>query len=193
MNTLPRLKHYSFEEWLALEAATNVRHELIGGELVAMGGGTDLHNLIALGLRDALKRGLGDRRCRIYVADVKLRVGEEGYYPDVMVSCSTADTHRLYKAEPVLVAEVLSDTSVHRDRVTKLHAYRHLESFKAYLILSQEAPRIEAYLPSDEGWDRTDHGIDDTLAIPSLALSVPVRTVYAEVLSELGYAEGAGA
>ena len=175
-----------------MEQATNDRYEFIGGDLVAMGGGTDLHNLIALGLRDALKQGLSDRRCRIYVADVKLRIGEEGFYPDVMMSCSEPDRHRLYKTEPVLVAEVLSDTSVHRDRVTKLRAYRQLESLKAYLILSQEAPRIEAYLPSAKDWDRFDYGIDDTLTVSSLALSVPVQMIYAEVLSELGYANGDG-
>ena len=192
MKLLSRTRRYSFEEWLSLEETTNVRHELIGGEPVAMGGGTDLHNLIALGLRDALKQGLGNRRCRIYVADVKLKVGEDGYYPDVMVSCSEADQHRLYKTEPVLVVEVLSDTSVHRDRVTKLRAYRRLDSLKAYLILSQEAPRIEAYLAAVHGWERFDFSIGDALVISSLALSVPVRTIYAEVLSELGYAEGGG-
>ncbi|MDQ2696617.1 MAG: Uma2 family endonuclease [Pseudomonadota bacterium] len=190
MNTLLRTRRYTFEQWLALEETASVRHELAGGELLAMGGGTDLHNLIALGLRDALRQGLGARRCRVYVADVKLKVGEDGYYPDVMVSCSEADSHRLYKTEPVLVAEVLSDTSVHRDRVTKLNAYRQLPSLKAYLILSQEAPRIEAYLPAADGWERFEYGIDDTVVIASLGLSVPVRAVYAEVLGELGYAAG---
>jgi len=177
----------SFDDWLEQENDHAIRHELIHGELWAMVGGTDLHNLIALGLRDALKTRLGSPSCRIFVADVKLRVGEDGFYPDVMVSCSTTDQNRLYKTEPTLLAEVLSDTSVQRDRVTKYAAYRRLSSLQAYLLLSQEAPRVETHCRDGEHWRRSEYTVDEHIELPGLTSAVPVREIYAEVLEFMGF------
>lgn len=177
----------SFEDWLEQENQQAFRHELIDGERWAMVGGTDLHNLIALGLRDALKSRLGHPPCRIFVSDVKLRVGEDGFYPDVMVNCSPTDQNRLYKTEPSLLAEVLSDTSVYRDRVTKYNAYRRLPSLQAYLLLSQEAPRVEVHDRDGGHWRGREYGIDDTIELAGPALSIPVREIYGEVLVSMGF------
>jgi Uma2 family endonuclease len=187
METAHIRSRLSFEAWCEQEDCSEVRHELINGELWAMVGGTDLHNLIALGLRDALKRRLPPGSCRIYVADVKLRVEDDGYYPDVMVSCSATDRERLYKTEPVLLAEVLSDTSVRRDRVDKLVGYRRLASLQTYLLLSQEAPRVEAWQRDEQGWLKSEFGVDDAVRLDGVVEDVPVREIYAEVLGEMGF------
>ena len=85
---------YSFEDLLEIEALTGLKYELLDGQIVAMAGGTKAHNLIALGLFTELDTQK-ENHCRLYVADVKLRIDKEhiesekdtSTYPDVMLAC----------------------------------------------------------------------------------------------------------
>ena len=55
------IAHYEpigFDDYLDLEEAGEIRHELIGGRPLAMIGSTNLHNLIAGGLSIALRSRL---------------------------------------------------------------------------------------------------------------------------------------
>ena len=136
----------TLDEIDALEDATGQRYELWHGEPVANTGGTLRHNLIALGLSRAIYPRL-QPGCRVVVADVKLRLGEatdsNATYPDVMVVCDPLPGS--YQTRPVLLAEVLSDSSTRRDRVDKHGAYTALESLAAYLILSQQEVLVDVY------------------------------------------------
>lgn len=183
----PLPKHLSFEDYLALEETGEIRHELIDSKLYAMIGTTDLHNLIAGGLYTALRSRLRGGLCRVFMENVKVRVEDDAFYPDVFVTCGICDNDRLVKTEPVLIAEVLSPTSVQRDRVVKPPRYRQLASLQAYLLLSQEAPRVERYGPPD--WQsKREYGLDDLIDLPELQLALPVREIYEEVLSDFGLA-----
>lgn len=86
----PVRKPMTLAELEALEDTTGQRYELWHGEPIAMTSGTLKHNLIALGLRDAIKPQLKPG-CRVVVADVKLHLSEaadsDAAYPDVMVVC----------------------------------------------------------------------------------------------------------
>jgi Uma2 family endonuclease len=108
----PARKPMTLDEIDALEDATGQRYELWHGEPVAMTGGTLRHNLIALALSRAIYPRL-QPGCRVVVADVKLCLGEavdsNATYPDVMVVCDPLPGS--YQTRPVLLAEVLSDSS----------------------------------------------------------------------------------
>jgi Uma2 family endonuclease len=125
----PVRKPLSFDEIEALEDAIGQRYELWHGEPIAMTGGTLKHNLIALGLYQSIYPQLKPG-CRVVVADVKLRLSEaadsDAAYPDVMVVCEPLPGS--YQTRPVLLAEVLSDSSVRRDRVDKHSAYTAWET-----------------------------------------------------------------
>lgn len=181
------LKPMTFPELEALEEATGQRYELWHGEPVAMTGGTLKHNLIALGLRDAIRPQL-KTNCWVTVADVKLRLdqADDGHtvYPDLMVVCKPLPGS--YQTRPVLLAEVLSDSSVRRDRVDKRLAYTTLESLETYLILSQQEVLVEVYQRAT-GWQRERYqGLDSEIRLTTPELHLSLRTIYAEVLADLG-------
>ncbi|HAC64585.1 MAG TPA: hypothetical protein DCF68_13880 [Cyanothece sp. UBA12306] len=149
---------YSFEDLLELEELTGVKYELIDGLVLAMTGGTKAHNLIALGLFteiDAQK----DEYCRLYVADVKLRINQEhkhnqkdtSTYPDVMLACGEEESD-LYEEYPLLLAEVLSDSTVRKDKGIKREKYLNLPSLSAYLIFSQTEIMVTVYQRQEKGW-----------------------------------------
>ncbi|MGF1602835.1 MAG: Uma2 family endonuclease [Thermosynechococcaceae cyanobacterium] len=148
----------SFDDLLELEELTGVKYELIDGQVVAMTGGTKAHNLIALGLFteiDAQK----DEQCRLYVADVKLRINEQlrkgekdtSTYPDVMLACGEEESD-LYEEHPLLLAEVLSDSTARKDKGDKRDKYLELPSLYAFLILSQTEIMVTLYQREGNEW-----------------------------------------
>lgn len=185
-STLKRMTHTDLE---ILEERTGQRYELWQGQPVAMTGGTLKHNLIALGLRDVLKPQIKPG-CRVTVADVKLHLDvaddSDATYPDVMVVCDPqADSS--YQTQPVLLAEVLSDSSVRRDRVDKHAAYTALGSLEAYVILSQQDVEVDVYQRANNWQRERFQSVQAEIEIAALQIRVSLRDVYAEVLADLGY------
>ena len=59
-------------EYLAIEAASDVRHEFFDGEMFAMSGGSLWHNLIKDNFARALGNRLEGRGCRVITSDQRL-------------------------------------------------------------------------------------------------------------------------
>jgi Uma2 family endonuclease len=95
------------DEYVALEETSEVKHELVGGEIYAMTGASPRHNTIALDIARRLDAAGRPKGCRVFASDVKLRVPSvDYYYPDVMLVCDPAgDDERMVHA-PCLVVEI---------------------------------------------------------------------------------------
>ncbi len=183
----PALKDLTFDELEALEDWDGLRYELWGGEPVAMTGGTPAHNLIALALARTIYPQLKGTHCRVFMADVGLRLGtstrSNKAYPDVMIVCNLKP--EAYQTEPVLVAEVLSESSVGRDRNTKFKAYKSLATVQVYLILSQTAVEIEVYRRAS-GWaEEVFRGGEAVIELAQPLLLLPLRAIYEDVWDDL--------
>lgn len=112
-------------EYLAMERASSVKHELWNGEVFAMTGGTLVHAALAMNIGRALINALEDRRCLVLSSDAKVHVPlTRGFvYPDVSVVCGesrTYDEHHDVLLDPILVVEVLSESTERFDRGDKL-------------------------------------------------------------------------
>ena len=135
-------------DYLALEDASEVRHEYVGGEIHAMVGGTMRHNRIAGNIYRLLASRLEGTPCQVFMEGMKLHVQAADciYYPDVFVHCGSAvagDAKLVHDA--ALVVEVLSDSTAEIDRREKLVAYRKLPGLRAYWIVSQDEQRVEVH------------------------------------------------
>lgn len=180
------IKPLTFDELEALEDRDGLRYELWDGRPVAITGGTLAHNLIALGLRDVIKPQLKPG-CGVTGADVGLRFDPSVYsnkaYPDVMVVCHP-DPERV-QTHPMLVAEVLSESSVGRDRNQKFRAYTTLHSVEVYLILSQTAIEVEVYRRA-RGWtEEVYQGGEAVIELETPEMRLPLRDIYEDVWDEL--------
>ncbi|WP_018111811.1 Uma2 family endonuclease [Thermus igniterrae] len=175
------LRPLSLEEYLDWEQKAPVKHELVEGLPHAMAGASRAHNLIATNL--ALLLGPLARRkgCRLYVADMKLRVGERTvYYPDLMVVCAPPPENPFYEEAPCLVVEVLSQSTEGVDRREKLWRYLALPSLEGYLLVSALEERVELYRKGPEGvlYQVLEEG---EAFLPCLEGTLPLREVYAGV------------
>lgn len=142
------------DEYLALEAQSDIRHEYLDGQAYAMAGGTDAHTTIALNLASELRSHLRGTGCRVFMSDMKVQInqGTKFFYPDVMVTCDPGDRNQpLYKSAPCLIVEVLSNSTEAFDRGRKFAAYRHLDSLQEYVLISAQQPQVDIFRRSAAG------------------------------------------
>jgi Uma2 family endonuclease len=170
--------HYllSVEEYLELERDSSVRHEYVGGELYAMTGASRRHNRIAGNIYRRLADAAEGSPCRVYISDMKVRLKDAFYYPDVMVACEEPPEDEYTEDAPCMVVEVLSPGTEGTDRREKLAAYQSLPSLRMYLIVAQDERLVTHYSRDASGrWrrgDLTGEGRFDVPCPPSVNLTL---------------------
>jgi Uma2 family endonuclease len=140
----------SFDSFLAMEQRASRRHELVGGRVYAMAGGSERHDLAAGLLYEALAPKARARGCRPFTSNRLVRLGDAAYYPDVFVVCGPA-ADQFYERDLTVVVEVLSPSTSDTDRREKAVAYAGAESFQRYLLVDPTLRRIECAEPSADG------------------------------------------
>ncbi|MBI3210107.1 MAG: Uma2 family endonuclease [Candidatus Solibacter usitatus] len=176
------------EEYLAIERKAATKSEYFRGEMFAMSGGTYPHHVIAMNISGRLYSALEDRHCAVFAEGLRLRVSSSGLYtyPDVMVICGKpefADGEKDTVTNPVLIFEVLSESTEDRDRGFKSTHYRSIPSVREFVIVSQTEPLVEMYRRQDDGtWIIMDiRGLDATVQFASLGCSLSMRQIYRNV------------
>ena len=183
------LNRFTPEEYLALERNAEFRSEYIDGHIIAMTpGALRPHILLVTELVRELAAHLLDSRCEVYSNDMRVKVSATGdyVYPDVAVSCEPdfEDERCDTLVSPVLVIEVLSDSTERHDRGTKLNLYRRIESLREYVLFSQKEPLVERYVRDGDFWRFTSiEGPDAVLVLDSVGLEVPLRSLYSKALT----------
>ena len=152
----------SFDEFCEAEGRSDRRHELVGGRVYAMAGGSERHDLVAGLIYEAIASGARVSGCRPFMANRLMRTNAgSGYYPDVMVVCGPA-AHRLYEVNPALVVEVLSRSTEDVDR-REAQAYATGISLRQYVLVDPDHRRIEIAIPSADSLAWTVLGPGDVL------------------------------
>ena len=179
--------YYTTEEYLELERASELKHEYISGEIVAMAGATRAHNLITGNVAQRLRNQLEGRPCETYSNDMRVRTTPSDYtYPDVVVVCGEPqfeDAGLDTLLNPTVVIEVLSKTSEARDRGEKFSDYRAIESVREIVFVSQHKPRVEHYLrQANDEW--TLHEVTDpagAIKLSSIGCTLTLAEIYERV------------
>ncbi len=181
----------TYEQYLDAEHASVVKHEYLRGEVYAMAGGTPTHAALAMAIGAALANALAGRQCRVFGSDLRVRVEatDLSTYPDVTVICGrlqTADGDEDAATNPILIVEVLSDSTEAYDRGEKFAHYRRLPSLREYILVSQHERRLEAYARNSEGaWVLAEAGATERLALRSLDdVVLDVDMIYRDPLAE---------
>jgi Uma2 family endonuclease len=178
--------HYSFADYLAVEAMSVVRHEFLNGAIYAMAGGSALHAALAMAAGARLLDALRGGPCRVFSSDLRVRVRPTGLatYPDVTVVCgdvSSDPDSRETVANPLVVVEVLSDSTMEYDLGDKFEHYRQIESLRAVVYVWQSERRIEVRRRGADGsWASASSGPGDGARIDALGCGLEVDGVYAD-------------
>jgi Uma2 family endonuclease len=172
------------EEYLTRERHADVRSEYIDGQIVTMPSGASRpHNLIVSALSGSIGEQLQDGPCEVYINDMRVKVSASGdyLYPDLAVSCDPEFENRICDSllSPVLIIDVLSDSTEGYDRRKKFGIYRQIESLREYVLVSQNEPRAERHVRQGDSWHFSSvDGLDASLALASIRLEVPMKRLY---------------
>lgn len=172
------------EEYIRQELSSTVRHEFINGKLFEMPGEKDINNEMAGVFYTLLLLHFKPKSCFVYNHDVKVGIpgGEKYYYPDVFVTAEPKTEHNKYiKYEPLLIVEVVSESSQTHDYVNKYLDYIQIPSLKYYLIAEPETTLITVYErgEGDEWIARKYTRLEDAVQLPALELQLPMAEIYA--------------
>jgi Uma2 family endonuclease len=181
MSTARRL-HHGYDDYLAIEAYSELRHEYLDGEIYAMAGGTPEHG--ALTARMTIVVGNLLSRCTPLTSDVRVRIEATGLttYPDASFVCGPAQRSaidRLAVTNPAILVEVTSPSTEDYDRGDKLSHYRQISSVQVVLIVSHAAPRITVVERDGDAWRTTDVRAGERVDLRAFAASFAVDDVYA--------------
>ncbi len=186
MSTAPELDLVSVEDYLRQERESQVKHEYLGGAVYAMTGGRNRHNLLASNTLLALGSQLRGTACRAFNSDTKIRIRlpdhTRFYYPDVSVICEQNSLDEVFQDRPVLVVEVLSESTRRTDLGEKAEAYQTLASLEFYLLVEQKACAVIAYRRTDQGFKRDVYeGLSSVISLPQLGIELPLSEIYEAV------------
>jgi len=188
MNTVPALKHYSIEDYLAAEEIAEFKSEYYAGEIYPMAGGTINHNRIAGNVHFALKLVLKGKPFEVFIGDVKLQIPhtESFTYPDILVIKGQPDywqNRRDTVCSAQLLVEVLSDSTKDYDRGGKFEIYRHLPDLQDYILISQDKIHVEHYVKqAPRQWLLTEYSaLNDHLPIAQLGETLALSDIYDKV------------
>jgi len=161
LKDLPR-RHYTLEEYFALERVGDARYEYWDGDIVCMSGGTRRHYLISERLRSKLTALLSGRPCEAFSGSVPIKTPSlpPYRYPDLSVVCGELQFEEINGIDallnPILIVEVLSPGTELLDRNQKRDAYQSLSSMQEYLLIAQDEPHITQFVREGNGWRRSD-------------------------------------
>lgn len=176
-------KKYTLEEYIQHELKSPVRSEFIHGQLFEMAGEKDINNRIALRVAFLLTQFLEDRGYEIYAHDMKVKIFEEDkyYYPDVFVTQElSTETNQYIKSEPVLIVEVVSESSQVNDYVDKYLAYTKIPSLQYYIIVEPETTLITCYRRTyNSEWSTSKYTrSEDIVILEALDFSFQLKQIY---------------
>ncbi len=181
-------KIYTAEEYLALEVESETRNEFRNGEIVPMTGGTPTHNELIRALIVVLSLGLRGKPYQVFVADQRLWIPDCNLYtyPDVMIVPRPVELKSGRKdtvTNPILIAEVLSNSTKAYDRDEKFAAYRTIPTFQEYLLIDQSRCYVEQFTKQGaHQWLFTEYNDRDArITLAAIEAEIAMAELYENV------------
>ena len=186
MGDSPEKKHYTVEEYFALEEISEIRHEYFDGEIFAMAGTSLNHNRLTRRVANLIEKQ-AKRHCDVFIENVKLEAIKDFYYsyPDVMLTCNPFDLREKNKiAHPSLIVEVLSKSTEIYDKTTKLKKYKAIGSVQYYMLVSQYEMSVELYSRVNETlWHYEEFTEQNTIInLDKLEISISLSDIYENIV-----------
>ena len=184
MAVLTKPPGVSVEDYLEGEAVAAVRHEYLGGAVYAMAGGTSNHSAITLNTGGSLFASLRGRKCRAFNSDMKLRLELPNhtrfYYPDLQVVCDPKSGDSLYQDRPVVIVEVLSESTRRTDLGEKRDAYLTIPTLKVLLFIESEAATALVFRRKPQGGFAEEFysGAEAVIELPEIEARLPLADAF---------------
>ncbi len=189
------------EQYFALEEKSDIRQEYYQGEIYDLAGGSVNHARIVRNFAHFSFDQLIEKSCEIFTSEMKVHIEAVDLftYPDILIIYGQPQFYKKRDdvvLNPVLIAEVLSESTKSYDRGDKFYFYRQIPTLKHYLIIDQYSLHIEYFqLGQDGHWILSEFSdLNEPLKIRQPDFSLTLKDIYRGVTfsEEKGKAEKAG-
>ncbi len=181
------LSTYTLSDYREMEARAETKHEFHDGYISAMAGGTPEHSLISMNVGRSIgnELQLKGKLCFVYGSDARIHISatQRIYYPDVSVVCgktekSEQDPQAI--VNPILIVEVLSESTSAFDRGAKFTHYRQISTLREYVLLSQTEAMVDTFYRTEDGtWEiHSIIEISDRLHLKSIDCEISMADIY---------------
>ena len=186
MSTAAQFEPISVRDYLDGERNARRKHEYVHGFVHAMAGANNRHNRIASNATGLLFSQLSGQECEAFNSDTKIRVrqsaGTRFYYPDASVVCDPNSDADSFHDHPVVVIEVISESTRRTDEHEKRDAYLSIDSLCAYVLIEQANAAAQVYRRQDSGFDREIHlGLKAVIPLSEVGSELRLADVYQNV------------
>jgi Uma2 family endonuclease len=177
----------SIPEYIANEETSGAKHEFIGGLVFAMGGFNNRHNTVAVNGLMFLHSQFRDKAFQAFNSSTKIRIEfpdhTRFYYPDAMVVCHSNPPTDHFQDQPVVIIEVLSDSTRRADLGEKRDAYLTLPSLKVLMFVESGKPSVSLHRRKSGGGFAIEHhlGLDAVIPLPEIDASLALADLYDRV------------
>ena len=179
-------RRYTLEEYLELERTSEERFEFWDGEIFCMSGVSEEHAEIETNLIVSLKSRLRTRSCRVFPANMRIKVptAPPYRYADLSALCGEAQFEEIGGVDalvnPQLIVEVLSPSTEAYDRGDKFTHYKSIPTLSEYLLVAQHRPHVtHLYKQPDGTWIYAEaNELAATLELTSLDCDLPLNEIY---------------
>lgn len=187
----PKYNYVSPEAYLAMEGASQEKHEYFKGEVFAMSGASPQHNDIAYNINRVVAPFLHGKGCKLYGSDFQIHIPENTLftYPDFTIVCGKAETTDVYTdnlTNPIVIIEILSKSTKDYDRGTKFNFYRAIKTLKEYVLIDLTSISVELFTKQkDDKWILSEYKqLTDSFVISTIGLTLQLKDVYEDVSIE---------
>ena len=167
------------EQFLAWEEKQPLRYEYDGFQPIAMTGGTAAHAIIQHNLHIAVGGRLRGGPCRFYGSDLKIETARGFRYPDGFAVCSPVARNATVVRDPIVIFEVLSESTAGIDLVTKNQEYSASPSVQRYIVLTQDAVSGTMFERVAIDWVGHLLGADSVMRMPEIEIELPLVELHA--------------
>lgn len=184
MSALLKPAYFSEDDYLTMEATSAFKHEYLNGQIYAMAGATGEHDTIAGNLYIAFGIHLKGKPCRPFSSDIRVRVDRGFFYPDVLIDCGYDSHQAMFAGEPILIVEVLSNSTRRFDLGEKFNYYQKISSLQEYVVVEQDIMRVDIYRRDSakqrgtKNWSATRYQKGDIVEFTSIGLNLPIEDIY---------------
>ncbi len=189
----PSSRHsYTFWDYLVVESSSDVKHEFVDGEILAMAGGTREHAQVSANVVFLLTGQLLGKPCGVHTSDLRVGIQSTGNarYPDVTVLCGCPevdprDPRKHTVTNPTVIVEVLSPSAEEYDRTEKLEEYKTIASLQEVVLVSHDTRRIEVVRRvGDDAWKHLEY-VEGSAELASVKCVLPLDDVYRDPLADI--------
>jgi Uma2 family endonuclease len=179
---------FSVAEYLDVEIQQGERYEYFNGEIIKMAGGTLKHNTIIKNIIFGLEVFLDDQDDKfLFGSDQKIFLPKYNFYvyPDAVVVSDTPIVSEKGHAimNPILIVEVLSDSTEDYDRGQKFLQYQSIPTFKEYVLVRQDMPEVTTFFREEPNLWRSNEvsGLENSVFLKAVNISLALSRIYKKV------------